>query len=126
MNIHSTKNFLGNTSNRLEATNFKVSLVNYTQKVSEEWHYHENIHLSSIIQGGNLESRKKEDIQVLPGKVMLYDQGEIHRNRYTAHPSKNLNIEFKKTSSQRKSVSPPSTLTPILISLSSISMQSFS
>ncbi len=45
MNIHSTKNFLGNTSNRLEATNFKVSLVNYTQKVSEEWHYHEDIHL---------------------------------------------------------------------------------
>ena len=26
---------------------------------------------------------------------MLYDQGEIHRNRFTAHPSKNLNIEFK-------------------------------
>ena len=95
MNIHSTTSFLGNTSNQLEAANFKVSVVNYTQKVSEEWHYHEDIHLSSIIQGGNLESRKKEDIQVLPGKVMLYDQGEIHRNRFTAHPSKNLNIEFK-------------------------------
>ncbi len=26
---------------------------------------------------------------------MVYDQGEVHRNRFTAHPSRNLNIELE-------------------------------
>ena len=51
--------------------------------------------MSSILKGGNLESRKKEDRQVTPGKIMAYNQGEIHRNRFTAFPSKNLNLELK-------------------------------
>ncbi len=73
---------------------FVVSLVSYNEKVSEEWHYHENIHLSSILVGGNRESRKNNDLTVVPGKIMTYRAGEIHRNRNTAHPSLNLNIEL--------------------------------
>ncbi len=88
------KDFLGTTSNSLRSKDFKISVVNYTHKVSEEWHFHEKVHISGILQGGNLESRKRRDIQVSPGKVMVYNQGEIHRNRFTAHPSKNLNIEL--------------------------------
>lgn len=41
-----------------------------------------------------MESRKRKDIQVTPGQVMAYDLGEVHRNRFTAHPSSNLNIEL--------------------------------
>lgn len=95
MNPYFTSAFLGATTKSFESELFKVSIVNYTHKVSEDWHWHEKIHLSSIIRGGNLESRKKEDIQVVPGKVMVYDQGEVHRNRFTAHPSRNLNIELE-------------------------------
>lgn len=94
MNPYFTSHFLGATTKSFESSLFKVSIVNYTHQVSEDWHWHEKIHLSSIIRGGNLESRKKEDIQVTPGKVMVYDQGEVHRNRFTAHPSRNLNIEL--------------------------------
>lgn len=89
--------FLGTTSTNFLLDFCSISLVNYIQPVSEEWHSHEDIHLSLILQGGNLESRKKEDKQVTPGKIMAYHQGEIHRNRFTAFPSKNLNLEFKKT-----------------------------
>ncbi len=92
-----TKDFLGNTSNRLESEEFKISIVDYHCNVSEEWHWHEKIHISSIIRGGNLESRKKEDIQVTPGKILIYNQGEIHRNRFTVHPSRNLNIELNES-----------------------------
>lgn len=87
--------FLGTTNKKFYSDFCAISVVNYTQPVSEEWHSHEDIHLSLILQGGNLESRKKEDRQVTPGKIMAYHQGEIHRNRFTAFPSKNLNLELK-------------------------------
>lgn len=87
--------FLGTTNKKFHLDFCDVSVVNYTKPVSEEWHSHEDIHLSLILQGGNLESRKKEDRQVTPGKIMAYNQGEIHRNRFTAFPSKNLNLELK-------------------------------
>ncbi len=87
--------FLGKTSEKFHSEFYTISLVNYKSPVSEEWHYHENIHLSLILQGGNLESRKKEDVQVSTGKIMVYNEGELHRNRFTQFPSKNLNIELK-------------------------------
>ncbi|MEO1656037.1 MAG: hypothetical protein AAFU64_21025 [Bacteroidota bacterium] len=75
--------------------NYQVSIVNYSGPVSEDWHYHPHVHISSILQGGNMESRKRNDIQVVPGKILAYPAGEIHRNRYTLFPSKNLNIELR-------------------------------
>ena len=90
-----TKNFLGSTAKKCVREKYSISIVNYTERVSEEWHAHDKIHVSSIIKGGNLESRKSGDIQVQPGHIMSYDQGEVHRNRHTAHPSANLNIEFE-------------------------------
>lgn len=86
--------FLGKTSKKFNTNYGTISLVDYKNKVSEEWHYHENIHLSLILQGGNLESRKKEDLQVSTGQILLYDEGELHCNKYTTFPSKNLNIEL--------------------------------
>lgn len=69
-------------------------MVNYTHQVSEEWHWHDRTHISAILRGGNLESRTYHETQVTPGKIMTYEMGEIHRNRYTAHPSTNLNVEL--------------------------------
>lgn len=88
--------FLGITKNRFHSKSYDISLVDYHTPVSEDWHYHENTHLSLILQGGNRESRKNEDIQVTTGKIMFYNAGETHRNQHTAFPSKNLNIEYKK------------------------------
>lgn len=87
--------FLGNTKEKFQIESCSISVVNYNKPVSEDWHYHEDTHLSLILQGGNLESRKKYDSQVFSGKIMIYNQGEIHRNRHTLFPSKNLNLEIK-------------------------------
>ncbi|WP_299361968.1 AraC family transcriptional regulator [Winogradskyella sp.] len=94
MTINKASNFLGTTSYRYENDLFSISIVNYSHFVSEDWHYHEQFHLSSILIGGNRESRKKADIQVKPGKIMTYREGEVHRNRNTVFPSKNLNVEI--------------------------------
>lgn len=88
--------FLGSTSERFQMDFCTISIVNYQNPVSEDWHSHEKIHLSLILQGGNLESRKREDIQVSTGAIILYHEEELHRNRYTLFPSKNLNLEFDK------------------------------
>ena len=87
--------FLGLKSKKFESEYCSVSVVRYEQPVSEEWHCHRNFHFSAILLGGNKESRKKEDIQVTVGKLLIYREGEIHRNRFTCFPSKNLNIEIK-------------------------------
>lgn len=89
--------FLGSRSGKFDSDFCTVSVVSYESPVSEEWHFHNNFHLSAILRGGNLESRKSADIQVLPGKLLVYPQGEIHRNRFTEFPSKNLNLEIKDT-----------------------------
>nr|WP_299381768.1 AraC family transcriptional regulator [Allomuricauda sp.] len=94
MKAKKVSDFLGTTSDKFNDSLFSISIVNYDHVVSEDWHFHENIHVSAILAGGNRESRKAEDIQVKPGKIMSYREGEIHRNRFTAFPSKNLNIEF--------------------------------
>ncbi len=88
--------FLGTTFEKFHLDFCSISVVNYTKPVSEEWHSHDDMHLSLILQGGNLESRKKDDIQVSPGKIIAYRENEIHRNRFTSFPSKNLNLELKK------------------------------
>ncbi|MEP1096067.1 MAG: AraC family transcriptional regulator [Cyclobacteriaceae bacterium] len=94
MNANKVSDFLGKTSDRFQNGLFSVSIVEYSHMVSEDWHYHEDVHLSSILVGGNQESRRKGDIDVKPGKIMTYREGEIHRNRNTVFPSKNLNIEL--------------------------------
>ncbi len=89
-----TKEFLGKTTRQFSFDDYDISMVKYHQPVSEDWHSHEKYHLSLILQGGNLESRKGEDIQILPGRIVLYDREEVHRNLHTTFPSENLNIEI--------------------------------
>lgn len=88
--------FLGTTSSIFDTERYIVSLVSYHSPVSEKWHHHENTHISLVLQGGNMESRKNRDFQVTTGRTMFYNAGESHLNRHTVFPSKNLNIEFKK------------------------------
>ena len=95
MEANKVSDFLGETSNKAHNDLVSVSIVDYRHFVSEDWHYHENVHLSSILVGGNRESRKKEDIIAEPGKILTYREGEIHRNTHTAFPSRNLNVELK-------------------------------
>lgn len=88
--------YTGITAKKYNFDSFVLSIVNFHDFAPEDWHYHENTHLSLVLQGGSRESRKTEDIQLTPGKVILYNKGELHSNKHTAFPSKHLIIELKK------------------------------
>ncbi len=85
--------YLGKNRRSFSLYGIEVTETEYTEKVSEGWHYHANNHISYILQGGNREQRKNHEAQVLPGNLLIYPAGLLHRNLDTAHPSKNINIE---------------------------------
>ncbi len=88
--------YTGFTSEKYDFDSYLLSIVNFQNSAPEDWHYHENTHLSLVLQGGSKESRKREDIQLTPGKIIFYNEGELHSNRYTSFPSKHLIVELKK------------------------------
>lgn len=86
--------YLGNNRRSYDAGGIILTETEYHNKVFEGWHAHENIHISLIIKGGNREERKQRDMTALPGTLLFYHQGELHRNLHTSHPSKNINLEI--------------------------------
>jgi AraC family transcriptional regulator len=89
--------YLGNNRRSFFLDGIAVTETEYTKKVPESWHYHVNNHISYILQGGNLEQRKNHEAQALPGNLLMYPSGLLHRNLNTAHPSKNINLEVDDT-----------------------------
>ncbi|MCF6403604.1 AraC family transcriptional regulator [Chitinophaga filiformis] len=87
--------YLGNNSHTFHMDGLIVSKTTYHEKVFEGWHFHENNHLSFILEGGNREYRKNGEETVLPGSIRLYHSGEWHRNSHTQHPSQNINLEIE-------------------------------
>ena len=85
--------YLGNNRRSFSLDGIAVAETEYTKKVSECWHYHVNNHISYILQGGNREQRKNHEAQALPGNLLIYPSGLLHRNLNTAYPSKNINLE---------------------------------
>ena len=86
--------YLGRNRRSFSLDGIAVTETEYTEKVSESWHYHVNNHISYILQGGNREQRKNNEAQALPGNLLIYPSGVLHRNLNTAHPSKNINLEI--------------------------------
>ena len=89
------ENYLGNTKNKF-INNQGVSIIEteYRQKVSENWHSHENAHITLFLKGGTIEKRKNELHAVSSGSILFYHSDELHLNQETLFPSKNINIEF--------------------------------
>ena len=90
-----TGKFLGVNSRSFDADGVVVSETQYHRKVFEGWHSHANYHITLVVKGGNLEQRKTEEFAAAPGTIVFYRRGELHRNRNTLHPSKNINLEIK-------------------------------
>lgn len=86
--------YLGVNKSILDAGGLILSETQYQSQVFQVWHSHENAHISFAISGGNREQRTNADIDVRPGKLLFYHGDERHRNRNTALPSKNINLEI--------------------------------
>lgn len=87
--------YLGSNKRSWDANGVFVSETEYHSRVFEGWHYHENSHITFILQGGNREQRKNREFESGPGKILFYASGELHRNLNTKHPSRNINVEIE-------------------------------
>lgn len=70
-----------------------------------EFHYHENPHLSLILQGGNVDSTKKRSVERKVGDILFYHSGELHRTLPAASFSKNINLEIERVFLERYGIS---------------------
>lgn len=100
--------YLGLTRKKFVAEGVVISEVEYRRAVSEEWHSHQNKHITLIVNGGNEEQRKNAEILARAGTVLTYDGGELHRNLNTLHPSKNINLEIEDSFFANYSLDPAS------------------
>lgn len=98
--------YLGATKHRLKTdSGINIVEVDYTYKVFEGWHSHENLHLTLFLKGGTVEKRRKETKECLPGMVTLYRSYEQHKNYNTKLPSKNINLDISSNLMQNLCIS---------------------
>jgi len=88
--------YLGNTKNIFNNTQgITVVETEYQDKVFEGWHSHNNAHITLFLKGGTSEKRKNSNNVVGPGSLLFYHSDELHLNRNTLFPSRNINIEIE-------------------------------
>lgn len=87
--------YLGQVCSSWTANGVLVTEAAYPIPAFEGWHAHENYHISYIMQGGNREQRKGSETDILPGEVVRYRSGELHRNLDAHRRSRNINLEIE-------------------------------
>jgi AraC family transcriptional regulator len=72
-----------------------IGRTNYPQETCvSPLHYHENAHISFLLQGGHVEKRINTEFERLPGDIMFCNGGEPHQFITKKFSSKNINIEL--------------------------------
>ena len=88
-------NYLGQVEQLIRLDGIIASVTTYPDIAhAENLHYHDTLHLSVVLQGGNLEKRKQYGIERLPGTVTYYDAGELHHSTCILPYSRHLNLEI--------------------------------
>lgn len=65
-----------------------------TEEHTSSLHYHENPHISFLLQGGHIEKRINAEFERLPGDILFCNGGEPHQFITKKFPSKNINLEL--------------------------------
>jgi AraC family transcriptional regulator len=65
------------------------------ESASAAIHYHENSHLSFMLQGGVLDKRMSREAERLPGELMFFRAGEPHQTFIKSFPTKNINLAIE-------------------------------
>jgi AraC family transcriptional regulator len=58
-------------------------------------HYHENSHVSFVLQGGVSDKRKTWETERVPGELMFFHAGEPHQTIVKSFPTKNINLAIE-------------------------------
>nr|WP_321236763.1 AraC family transcriptional regulator [uncultured Psychroserpens sp.] len=85
--IHSTKIDGSTITNTLYST----------RKNNPEWHYHENLHICFVFEGGKAETKHKTSYSTKDGSLFFYHAEEKHRWLSPSPISKSANIEIDRS-----------------------------
>ncbi|UZO79595.1 AraC family transcriptional regulator [Aquimarina sp. ERC-38] len=65
------------------------------RKNNPNWHYHENLHICFVYEGGKAETRHQTTYSKKEGSIFFYHSEELHRWISPEPTSKSLNIEIE-------------------------------
>ena len=83
--------YLGKIVDICYADGIIAGTTTYSKEVlTSQMHYHDNLHMSFVLQGGSIEKRIGSKYERLPGNIMFYHAGEPHQNIQKIFPSKNI------------------------------------
>jgi AraC-type DNA-binding domain-containing proteins len=87
--------YLGTVTDICDAGGIIAGSTTYKKEIlSSQQHYHENAHISFVLQGGSVEKRTGKEIERLPGNIEFYHAGEKHQTIQKVFPSKHINLEI--------------------------------
>lgn len=87
------RKYLGNVVDTLKSDGVIAGAKTFQKEsASATLHYHENSHLSFMLQGGVLDKRKTLENERLSGELMFFHAGEPHQTIIKTFPTKNINL----------------------------------
>lgn len=88
--------YLGNVVDTLQADGVIVRANTFRNgNIPATIHYHENSHVSFVLQGGVLDKRKTSESERLTGELMFFHAGEPHQTIIELFPTKNINLAIE-------------------------------
>ena len=95
MEILNTGEYTGEIKQKMNFEDVLITNTFYSaKKSSPEWHYHENLHICFVFQGGKAETRNSTKYTEKGGSIFFYHSEETHRWISPQPISKSANIEI--------------------------------
>jgi len=86
--------YTGKVINKFHLDGSIISTTYSTKESNSDWHYHQNLHMCFVFQGGRAETRNKTSYTKKNGTLFFYHSGETHRWIAPSSISKSANIEI--------------------------------
>ncbi len=87
------------TGDVIQSTHIEGGTITNTlyavNKNNPEWHYHENLHICFVFEGGKAETKNQTTYSKKEGSIFFYHAEEKHKWVSPGHISKSANIEIE-------------------------------
>ena len=98
MTVLNKGEYTGEIINKLQIEGSMISNTLYsTLENNPEWHYHENLHICFVFEGGKAETKHQTTYSKKEGSLFFYHAEEHHRWISPTPTSKSANIEIERS-----------------------------
>jgi len=84
--------YSGNAFNALQAEGLIAGAKTFRKQAAAARHYHANLHVNFVLQGGVLDKRKTWETERAAGELMFFHAGEPHETIIELFPTKSINL----------------------------------